>query len=65
MENEKTFKLSIPKEEEDGLLSLFMDMDIEGQVLKATVEMCSQKVYLCVSHQPTDYFSSLIMMVQL
>ena len=34
MENEKTFKLSIPKEEEDGLLSLFMDMDIEGQVLR-------------------------------
>ena len=54
MENDKTFKLSIPKEEEDGLLSLFMDMDIEGQVLKAMVEMCSQKVYLYVSHQPTD-----------
>ena len=34
MENENTFKLSIPKEEEDGLLSLFMDMDIEGQVLR-------------------------------
>lgn len=33
MENEKPFKLSIPKEEEDGLLSLFMDMDIEGHVL--------------------------------
>ena len=34
MENEKNFKLSIPKEEEDGLLSLFMDMYIEGQVLR-------------------------------
>ena len=33
LENEKPFKLSIPKEEEDGLLSLFMDMDIEGQIL--------------------------------
>ena len=40
MENEKTFKLSIPIEEEDGLLSLFMDMDIEGQVLR----LCSQRM---------------------
>ena len=30
MENEKPFKLSIPKEEEDVFLSLFMEMDIKG-----------------------------------
>ena len=30
MENEKPFKFSVPKKEEDGLLSL-MEMDIEGQ----------------------------------
>ena len=32
MNDEKPFKFSVPKEEEDGLLSL-MEMDIEGQVL--------------------------------
>jgi hypothetical protein len=32
MNDEKPFKLSVPKEKEDGLLSL-MEMDIECQVL--------------------------------
>jgi len=32
-ENKKPFKLSIPKEEDDGLVSLFMDIDIKGRVL--------------------------------
>eukprot|EP01018_Ginkgo_biloba_P024431 Gb_03145 [translate_table: standard] len=33
IEGEKPFKLLIPKEEEEGLLSLLTDTDIEGQVL--------------------------------
>lgn len=32
-ENKKPFKLSNTKEEEDGMVSFFMDMDIKGHVL--------------------------------
>ncbi|KAH9331372.1 hypothetical protein KI387_003480 [Taxus chinensis] len=45
MDNEKAFKLSIPKEEEEGLLSLFTDLNIEGTILSLCRELlCSLNV---------------------
>lgn len=40
MGNKNTFNLSIPKEEDDGFISLFMDMDIEYHVMM----LCKQLI---------------------
>ncbi|GLJ18302.1 hypothetical protein SUGI_0323850 [Cryptomeria japonica] len=54
MDNEKAFKLSIPKEEEERVLSLFTDLDIEDHVLSLCKQLLPCLSVGCDSVLPND-----------